>query len=131
MEASPRLSDLTALPAVRRNKKHAPKRIDGRSWAARQVRSLTREYTKRLGDRANEPFVRETVAKCAELEVIASAQRANAINGRRFDMLAISRLEIAARRLRLRLGLDEPPPPPQRMTIDDYVRLKQQEQAAS
>jgi len=49
--------------------------------------------------------VQGMIAKLAELETIAAAQRAAVINGRQFDLLAISRLEIAARRLRARLVL--------------------------
>jgi hypothetical protein len=80
-------------------------RIDGRSQAARRVKTLIAGYRKAIGAPADEPFVAVKVAELAETQTIVEAMRASALRGEHVDHKSLNRLQNTASRLRKHLGL--------------------------
>jgi len=107
-------------------------RVDGRSKAARRVKELVADYERRLGriDIRGTPTIYATALRLAEIETIAEGQRAAALRHEPVDLVGLIRLENAARRLKIDLGLEgcpEPPPPPTLQELERQHRQKQQE----
>jgi hypothetical protein len=80
-------------------------RIDGRSQAARRVKTLIAGFRKAIGAPASEPFVAVKIAELAETQTIVEAMRASALRGEHVDFVALNRLQNTASRLRKHLGL--------------------------
>lgn len=101
-------SNTNSAPLTRR------KRIDGRTKTARRIQQLLADYETRLHliDIRQQPTIYTTALKLAELETLAETQRATALRGEAIDLDGLVRLENAARRLKVDLGLEGPPPPP-------------------
>jgi hypothetical protein len=101
-------SDANSTPLVRR------KRIDGRTKTARRIQELLADYEGRLHliSIRLQPTIYATALKLAELETLAESQRAAALRGEAVDLAGLVRLENAARRLKVDLGLEGPPGPP-------------------
>ena len=108
-------SDANATPLVRR------KRIDGRTKTARRIQQLLADYQTRLHviDICQQPTTYATALKLAELETLCETQRAAALRGEPVDMNGLVRLENAARRLKVDLGLEGPPPPPSELSLSE------------
>lgn len=106
---------------------HRNKRIDGRSRQARRIKELVSSYAKRLGETAGDPVIHANIVRLAEMEAICEDQRAVALRHEPIDLAALTRLQNAARRLRIALGLDGLPPPPPPMTLEQYLEMKQRE----
>ena len=108
-------SDTNSTPLVRR------KRIDGRTKTARRIQQLLADYGTRLHliDIRQQPTIYATALKLAELETLAETQRAAALRGEAVDLDGLVRLENAARRLKVDLGLEGPPPPPPLKTLEE------------
>jgi hypothetical protein len=103
------------------------KRIDGRTKAARRVKQLIADYTRRLGliliDKRYDGTLYANVLRLAEMETLAETMRAAALNGEAVDIAGgLIRIENAVRRLKMDLGLEKPPPPPPSpATLDEYL----------
>jgi hypothetical protein len=113
-------SGADTAPLVRR------KRVDGRTKAARRVRQLLADYERRLHliDIRLNPAVYATALKLAEMETLAEEHRGAALRHEPVDLAGLIRLENAARRLKVDLGLEGPPPPPPPPSLDEYVHAK-------
>jgi hypothetical protein len=101
------------LPIPRRLRSER-RRYDGRSATAVRVRALVKTYIGRLGAVASDPAMAASIKRCAELEVIASQLRADAIRTGNVDPFAMARAENLAARSKRGLGLDKLPEPPLR-----------------
>jgi hypothetical protein len=101
-------SGTNSAPLIRR------KRIDGRTKTARRIAELLADYASRLHLPSTKvkPTIHATALRLAELETLAETQRAAALRGEAVDLDGLVRLENAARRLKVDLGLEGPPPPP-------------------
>ena len=98
-------------------------RFDGRSAQAVAIRKRVAAYSKRLGaGAAGEPFVRARIIELAELEVLTSQLRANALNSQPVDLFELNRMTNATNRLRRSLGLSDRPPEPPAPSLESYRR---------
>jgi hypothetical protein len=106
------MSPAYALRTTRKRPLQRRKSIDGRTRLARRIRELIAGYTRRLGNAADDPTIRLDIARLAEIEALCEDQRRAALRREPVDLAALTRLQNAARRSRIALGLNGLPPPP-------------------
>jgi hypothetical protein len=91
--------------------RYLPKQPNPRAQDRRRCDLITAFMNALGGKDAVNDLVLLQVRRCAELQVMCEAMRANMLNGKPVDLLGLNRLEgVAARALRL-LGLKVEPPP--------------------
>jgi hypothetical protein len=81
------------------------RQLDGRSYAGRRVKELTRGLLAELGGNAS-PLLAVRVRRVAELTATAEVLRNRALKGESIDIDKLTKLESETRRAERALGLD-------------------------